>query len=497
MKVDYNIKRVNKFNVLLIWGLSTILTGQAFISVGTDYGIKVLIATYAAVVFSTLIGFISSKSPVMENICGVLIPFSVVLSASFLCHIMDGAITMRVFLIYTGTFAMATLYFKRSVLLSFGGLFNIFVLTFFIFDPQGLLGDSHSITEFITRIFCLNLMMFIFFFLTKWGSGYIDSALLKEKEALLMAERLEETLSVIEKNTQLLDDSVAKAYKHMQSIEMVSGQTTQVVDKIADGVSKEAESTSDIAGKAAVATAVVKETKEISLRAMNYSGEMKDIIRKNSEGIDEMLQKMQTVENAVGTAMSTVVDLQTSMEQINQFMSNITAIARQTNLLALNAAIEAARAGDAGKGFAVVAEEVRDLAEMSSTTVKEVLLVVDKLTEAAVRTYDKVLDGKEAVTAGTEKIVEVKERFDVLEENSMHINKEITEQDIKITDINNTFASILSELENISSLSADHAASTEEILASMEEQNQSIRITNEEMSAMSELSENLRNQLKK
>jgi methyl-accepting chemotaxis protein len=71
VKVDYNIKRVNKFNVLLIWGLSTILTGQAFVSVGTDYGIKVLIATYAAVVFSTLIGFISSRLPVMENVCGV------------------------------------------------------------------------------------------------------------------------------------------------------------------------------------------------------------------------------------------------------------------------------------------------------------------------------------------------------------------------------------------------------------------------------------------
>jgi methyl-accepting chemotaxis protein len=70
-------------------------------------------------------------------------------------------------------------------------------------------------------------------------------------------------------------------------------------------------------------------------------------------------------------------------------------------------------------------------------------------------------------------------------------------QDIKITEINNTFASILLELENISSLSSDHAASTEEILASMEEQNQRIRITNDEMSTMSELSENLRNQLKK
>src|SRR5206468_163109 len=42
-----------------------------------------------------------------------------------------------------------------------------------------------------------------------------------------------------------------------------------------------------------------------------------------------------------------------------------------TNLLALNAAIEAARAGKHGKGFAVVAEEVRRLAEQSSSAALE------------------------------------------------------------------------------------------------------------------------------
>lgn len=495
MKGNYDSRRINNFNVILIWGISTVLIIQAFISTGFDYGIKVLTATYLASIFSTLLALGCRKFEKLTHLAGILIPLSVAVSASFLNHIEGGAITIRVFLIYTGSFAMVALYFNRSILLGYAGVFNLFIIGFFLCDPKGLLGDIHTVREFATRLICLDLMMFILYFLTKWGSEYVSSAMRKEKEAVEMTQKLEGAFVVIDENTLQLNDAISKAYQYIQTIETVSNQTTQVVDKIAEGVSKEAESTRAIAKKAAYATGTIKETQVISAKTIEHSGEMQDIIHENSEGIDIMLKQMSTIENAVGTAMNTVVDLKDSMEQINQFMGSITAIASQTNLLALNAAIEAARAGEAGQGFAVVAEEVRNLAEMSSRTVKEVLVVVEKLQEAAAQTYDKVVDGKDAVTEGTKVIEEVKGRFGMLQKNSELINSQIKEQDFRISEVNTAFAVILDQLENISGVSSEHAASTEEILASMEEQNQSIRIATGEISVMQELSRSLRNEL--
>ena len=105
----------------------------------------------------------------------------------------------------------------------------------------------------------------------------------------------------------------------------------------------------------------------------------------------------------VRTSAGQVKELARLSEPITDFIDLIKQISSQTNLLALNAAIEAARAGEHGRGFAVVAEEVRRLADSSSTAAEDVAKTVQFIRNQ-VREVSHTMEAGSAKVQGIETV---------------------------------------------------------------------------------------------
>ncbi|MDX2017938.1 MAG: methyl-accepting chemotaxis protein [Planctomycetota bacterium] len=155
---------------------------------------------------------------------------------------------------------------------------------------------------------------------------------------------------------------------------------TREVNQIAQAVDELASAAQGVAERSAQGGAQSAEAGQAAVQGREVVGRTVQVIH----GIEASAKEVDT----------SVRSLRTRSEQIGQILGVINDIADQTNLLALNAAIEAARAGEHGRGFAVVADEVRKLADRTTSATGEISRVISDInndtTQASARTKDSL-----------------------------------------------------------------------------------------------------------
>jgi methyl-accepting chemotaxis protein len=183
---------------------------------------------------------------------------------------------------------------------------------------------------------------------------------------------------------------------------------------------------------------------------------------------------MNNIKEKVDLSALKVQEMGKRSNQIGNIVETIEDIASQTNLLALNAAIEAARAGEHGKGFAVVADEVRKLAERSSTATKEIGKLVRNIQQSVNEAIDAMELGAEEVDKGVSRTGEAGRALQDILVATNAVNQQTTEANHEAVDMRSAARELMNAMEAVSAVIEENTASTEEMSASSNEVEQSI-----------------------
>ncbi|WP_374484309.1 methyl-accepting chemotaxis protein [Zoogloea sp.] len=215
---------------------------------------------------------------------------------------------------------------------------------------------------------------------------------------------------------QALRSLVAEINREANSLVDNAARIAAASDQIAGAADQQSDATSAMAAAIEELTVSSSHISDSATDGSRYSTEAVELAGAGSTRVDLAASAIRKISDTVNDASGRIRALEERARQVSSIASVIKDIAGQTNLLALNAAIEAARAGEQGRGFAVVADEVRKLAERTSsatTEIEQMIIGIQGDTGGAVEAMNAALpevqEGVELASSAVELLKSIEE----------------------------------------------------------------------------------------
>jgi len=212
------------------------------------------------------------------------------------------------------------------------------------------------------------------------GSSILEMSAINDE----MAENIGELAAAIEETAASIEQmiySIKEVAKNIEDLALAAEQTSTSMNEMEASINHVEEN----------ATATARLSEDVIRDAARGA----DAVKRTLLGIDE-------IRDSSRAASDVIRALGERIGAIGNILNVIDDVAEQTNLLALNAAIIAAQAGEHGRGFAVVADEIKDLAERTGASTKEIADLIRAVQEQSKNAIIAIARGETSVEAGVQ-----------------------------------------------------------------------------------------------
>ncbi|AYF53570.1 chemotaxis protein [Clostridium botulinum] len=343
---------------------------------------------------------------------------------------------------------------------------------YFISKAQFMVGESiQGVTIYNVMIMVILGVLIV---QQKFNKRLREKNIESQKEAVISKNQLEAILLDVKKSV----DGFLKFNKNLKisinDTKDISSKLNYIFNEITKSIESQANSINTINNS-------VMSNEERMDTLVNASNIMNDasnstlkFIKGGTSEVDQLSQNMIKLKNIMDSTRDNTRKLDENSIKVEDILKIINSLAEQTNLLALNAAIEAARAGEHGKGFAVVAEEIRKLAENSTSSVKEISDILENIQRQAKDADLATNSAQNILLSNMESLDKVQENFISINSSSESVVKESNKVNEFIKQLNEISVNIGKEISTISAITEENTSAIEDTLNFVTKQNNAV-----------------------